>query len=60
VKNEVSNLNILASTFLQVDNYEALQLTFPYACACFRHAMNKACQYVIQCDKVCVGMHKCH
>ncbi len=56
VKNEVSNLN----TLLQVDNYEPLQLTFPYAYACFWHAMNKACQYAIPYDEVCVGIHKCH
>lgn len=60
MKIEVSNLNTLASTFLQVDKYEPLQLTFPYACACFRHAMNKECQYAIPYDKVCVGMRKCN
>jgi hypothetical protein len=56
MKHKGSNLNTLALTFLQVVNYELLQLTSPYVGACFRHAMNKTCQYVISNDKVCVGM----
>jgi hypothetical protein len=32
MKDEGSNLNILASTFLQVVNYELLQLTSQYTC----------------------------
>jgi hypothetical protein len=56
VKGEGSNLNTLASTLLQVVNYELLQLTFPYASACFGHAMIKTCQYDISNDKICLGM----
>jgi hypothetical protein len=34
-------------------NCEQLQLTSPYANACFGHAMNKACQYTTLDDNVC-------
>jgi len=56
MKDEGNNLNTLASTFLQVVNYELLQLTSPYVGACFGHTVSKTCQYVISNDKICVGM----
>ncbi len=57
-KDNGSNLNTLASALLQVVNCEPFQLTSPYVDACFGHALNKTCKYVISNDKVCVGMTK--
>jgi hypothetical protein len=53
VKNKGSNLNTLALALLQRINCEPLQLTSPYASACFGHAMNKACQYTTSNYNVC-------
>ncbi len=53
MKDKGSNLNTLALALLQGVNCEPLQLTSPYASACFGHAMNKACQYTTSYDNVC-------
>ncbi len=53
MKDKGSNLNTLALALLQRVNCEPLQLTSPYASACFRHAMNKACQYITSDYNVC-------
>jgi len=56
VKNENTNLNILAFALTNVISCELLQLPSPFNGICFGHVMSKACQHAINDTKLGVGM----
>jgi hypothetical protein len=56
VKDEGTNLNTLASTFISVVSCAPLQLATPFSGTYFGHVMSKTCQYAINDIKIGVGM----
>jgi hypothetical protein len=66
VKDKKSNIITLTSTLTKVVTYYPFheedqildQLSSPFLRSCFGHAMSKACQYVFNDSKVCVGFSK--
>jgi len=58
IKDERSNLNILTSILTFVVSCYALQLACPFVGSCFRHAMSKVAQYIIDDNKICATFPK--
>jgi len=58
VKDEGGNSNTLIVALTSIVNCDWLQLDTPYLRTCFGHVMSKACQYAINHDQVCNGIHE--
>jgi hypothetical protein len=56
VKEENTNLNMLAIVLTSVVSCELLQLLSPFSGICFGHAISNACQHAINDIKLGVGM----
>jgi hypothetical protein len=56
VKDEGNNLGTMATTLQSIINYELLNLLWVYEGTCFGHVMFKLCQYVLNDDKVSMGL----
>jgi hypothetical protein len=56
VKEENTNLNMLAFALTSVVSCELLQLPSPFSGTCFGHVISNACQHAINDIKLGVGM----
>jgi hypothetical protein len=56
VKNEGNNLGTMGTTLRSIIDCELLKFLWVYEGICFVHVMFKACQYVMNDDKVLVGL----
>jgi hypothetical protein len=56
VKNEGNNLGTMATTLQSIIDYKLFNLFWVYKGTYFGHAMFKSCQYVLNDDKVSMGL----
>ncbi len=56
VKDESSNLIVMATTLQLIVDCEPLKLLSGYEDTCFGHVMSTTCQYVINDDKISIGL----
>ncbi len=56
VKDEDTNLVIMATTLHSIIDYEPMKILKVYEGTCFGHVMSNACEYVTNDDKVFVGL----
>ncbi len=56
VKDEGNNLGMMSTTLKSIIHYELLKFLWVYESTCFEHVMIKTCQYVMNDDKVLMGL----